>query len=49
MAVCSPLTEWDKATPIYSPAESLLRAVGVSVAIVGAVTGLSLMLSGGRS
>jgi len=45
---CSPLQEWDKATPIYSPAESLIRAVGVTVAIVGAVTGLSLILSGGR-
>jgi lysophospholipase len=43
-----PLTEWDKSSPTYSPAESLLRSAGIAVAILGAITGAALILSGGR-
>lgn len=44
----TPLIECDKSTPIFSPVESLVRVVGVTLAIGGFLTGVALILSGGR-
>lgn len=45
---CSPLILFDKNTPIYSPAETVIRAVGISIGIVTCSIGIALLISGGR-
>lgn len=44
----SPLVVWDKNRPIFSPLESFVRVVGVTLSIGGFLTGMALVLSGGR-
>jgi hypothetical protein len=44
----SPLEPWDKQKPLYSGPELILRAVGVSVGVLGILSGLALIVTGGR-
>lgn len=45
---CTPLVIWEKNRPIFSPVESLVRTIGITLSIGGFVTGLVLILSGGK-
>jgi hypothetical protein len=44
----TPLVEWDRNKPIFSPLESFVRVVGVTLSIGGLITGLAMVLSGGK-
>jgi hypothetical protein len=44
----TPLVEWDRNKPIFSPLESFVRVVGVTLCMGGLVTGLAMVLSGGK-
>mmetsp|Transcript_8488 Transcript_8488/g.8432 ORF Transcript_8488/g.8432 Transcript_8488/m.8432 type:complete len:377 (-) Transcript_8488:534-1664(-) len=44
---CSPLVDWDRNTLIYSPAEVIVRALGVGTAVVMGILGVALIFSGG--
>jgi hypothetical protein len=44
----APLIPCDKNTPLYSSAEIIMRAAGVSVGILGILAGLTMTITGGR-
>ena len=46
---CTPLVVWEKNRPIFSPVESLIRTIGITLSIGGFLTGVVLILSGGRN
>ena len=43
----TPLVVWEKNSPIFSPVESFIRTIGVTLSIGGFLTGVVLILSGG--
>ena len=45
---CTPLVVWEKNRPIFSPVESLIRTIGITLSIGGFLTGMVLILSGGK-